>query len=721
MSQSWNIDTIVPATTSPAEDIPKLTDALRALRSNFSGATWPSPTSVGGQVTLDTTNKVFWKAVWDNSKWMLHASDDGVSVVTKTATFSPGVRDFTKTFICTGTWAATFAAAATLTDGWYATFRNDGTGIVTLDPNASETIDGVASIQLAPQESCIVSCDGALLKTTGCSSPNAQIQMATAFTSAGTSTAYTLTPVPALAALAANQRFRVNFHAASGANPTLAISGLASKNLKQYNSAGTKVSAVVAAGQLVDVEYDGTDYVLLGALPVGNGGATETTGAVDITLTSTSSKVQAVLMTVANKSVALPDATTMTTGGALFVVKNTGTLPFAVRNSAGTAISFLASGQIALFYLTNNGTAAGTWAVGNESTDSFLGNFYAGATLSVNAVASSYMSVTAMSATQAIVTYAGASGYLYACTLDVSGATITAGTPLQVNAVAVSFYTSVTKLSSTQAIVAYTGTTGYVNACTLNVSGTTITAGTILVVNAVASAYVSCTGLSATQAVVAYQATGTLYLNACTLNVSGTTLTAGAIVAGAAVVSYFMAVTKLSSTQAIAVCQGPTQYLNACTINISGTTVTIGTLLVVNAEISNNPSCIGLSTTQAVVIYQGAVNLMNAFVLSVSGTTVTAGAEFVGGAMATSGNSGNASVTTLSAAQVLATYQGASGYLNTCTLNVSGTTLTLGDTLVVNAVSSPYNTVAALTFFKHIVVYRGTSTYLQTCTLEPIP
>jgi hypothetical protein len=46
-------------------------------------------------------------------------------------------------------------------------------------------------------------------------------------TTAGTSTAYTLTPSVAISAYTANQRFHVTFHAASGASPTLQISGVA--------------------------------------------------------------------------------------------------------------------------------------------------------------------------------------------------------------------------------------------------------------------------------------------------------------------------------------------------------------------------------------------------------------------------------------------------------------------------------------------------------------
>jgi len=49
----------------------------------------------------------------------------------------------------------------------------------------------------------------------------------TAVTTAGTSTAYTITPAQAITAYAANQTFWVTFHVASGAAPTLTISGVA--------------------------------------------------------------------------------------------------------------------------------------------------------------------------------------------------------------------------------------------------------------------------------------------------------------------------------------------------------------------------------------------------------------------------------------------------------------------------------------------------------------
>lgn len=54
-----------------------------------------------------------------------------------------------------------------------------------------------------------------------------QAQTGIAFTTAGTSTAYTLTPTPAITAYAAGQSFWVTLHTTSGASPRLAISGVA--------------------------------------------------------------------------------------------------------------------------------------------------------------------------------------------------------------------------------------------------------------------------------------------------------------------------------------------------------------------------------------------------------------------------------------------------------------------------------------------------------------
>lgn len=92
-----------------------------------------------------------------------------------------------------------------------------------------------------------------------------QAQTGIAYTTGGTSTAFTLTPAPALTALAENQEFDVEFNAAAGATPTLAVSGLTAKALKYRDSTGAKQAVTatqVPSGWRSKVVYDGTDYIV---------------------------------------------------------------------------------------------------------------------------------------------------------------------------------------------------------------------------------------------------------------------------------------------------------------------------------------------------------------------------------------------------------------------------------------------------------------------------
>lgn len=98
-----------------------------------------------------------------------------------------------------------------------------------------------------------------------------QTQENTAFTTSGATGAFVLTPIPGISAYAAGQRFRVKFHAGGNGLDSINVSSLGAKNLKQYDSAGNKVAPVILAGQLGDVEYDGTDFVIIDSLALPRG------------------------------------------------------------------------------------------------------------------------------------------------------------------------------------------------------------------------------------------------------------------------------------------------------------------------------------------------------------------------------------------------------------------------------------------------------------------
>jgi hypothetical protein len=74
--------------------------------------------------------------------------------------------DNNKTFILLDTFTQTFDAAVNLGNRWRVTLINMSNGNITLDPNLSETIDGLATLQLQPNSSLTVYCDGVNLKTT---------------------------------------------------------------------------------------------------------------------------------------------------------------------------------------------------------------------------------------------------------------------------------------------------------------------------------------------------------------------------------------------------------------------------------------------------------------------------------------------------------------------------------------------------------------------------
>ncbi len=72
---------------------------------------------------------------------------------------------------CVGPLTVPLQAAATLGEGWFCYFRNTGSGLVTLDPNGSETINGVTTFLLSAGASVLLICTGSGFYTVGYTLP----------------------------------------------------------------------------------------------------------------------------------------------------------------------------------------------------------------------------------------------------------------------------------------------------------------------------------------------------------------------------------------------------------------------------------------------------------------------------------------------------------------------------------------------------------------------
>lgn len=81
-------------------------------------------------------------------------------MLTKSGAYGVVAGDKGKLIDCSGTWSLTLLAAATAADGFTVGVRNSGSGVITVDPNLSETIDGGATLAINAGESLILYCDG---------------------------------------------------------------------------------------------------------------------------------------------------------------------------------------------------------------------------------------------------------------------------------------------------------------------------------------------------------------------------------------------------------------------------------------------------------------------------------------------------------------------------------------------------------------------------------
>jgi len=402
-----------------------------------------------------------------------------------------------------------------------------------------------------------------------------------------------------------------------------------------------------------------------------------------------------------------------------------GVMSWADAGGGGNIVDFVASGTLPNgkpVVLKSNGTIEVVASTGAGSV------IAAGTPAVFESASSEHFSVTTLTSTKSLVVYRdnGSAGYGTACILDVSGSSITAGTPVTFESASV-YYISVIRLTDTKALVAYQdrGDSNKGTSCILTVSGTSISVGSKTIFEAGATHYVSATMLTATKAMVVYRDAGNSgYGTSCILTVSGTSITAVTPVIFESVSIYYCKVTALSATKAIVAYYGTgSQPITAVVLDVSGTSITAGTPAAFTPTSGVGTIAITtLSTTKALVVYQdnGNSGYGSSRVITVSGSSISAGSTTIFESASTS----SIAVTKLTDTKGLVTYRDEPNSSNgtSCILDVSGTSITAGTPVVFEAATTLGTSVTALTPTKALVTYYdgGNSNYGTSCILDNV-
>jgi hypothetical protein len=123
----------------------------------------------GGDFVLANPDKDWLLLVLISTTWteILRSPDTGVSdVLTKTGAYTTTAADRNKLIDGTsGTWTLTLLAAATAGKDFVQPIKNSGTGVITLDGNGAETIDGSTTLALNQGDEIVLVCDGSNWKS----------------------------------------------------------------------------------------------------------------------------------------------------------------------------------------------------------------------------------------------------------------------------------------------------------------------------------------------------------------------------------------------------------------------------------------------------------------------------------------------------------------------------------------------------------------------------
>lgn len=331
------------------------------------------------------------------------------------------------------------------------------------------------------------------------------------------------------------------------------------------------------------------------------------------------------------------------------------TAVFESANTARISSVVLDATRVLLCYQDTGNSSYGTTVVLTVNSDNTI---TPGIPTVFNSASSNFVSVALVDTDKVIVCYRnGDTTYGTTCVLSISGTTITPATPIAFES-ANTGYISVCKIDTNKALVCYqdAGNSNYGTACVLEVSGPTVTPGTPWIFESAALTYASITQLDTDKAIVCFNnaaTTGDAYV----LTITGTSIAKGASATFESANSTHISVATLSSIKAI-VCYsdvGNSNYGTACVLNISGTTITPGTPAVFESASSAYISAATLDATRAIVGYRDVGNSSygTACVLTVSGSAITPDTP----AVFESASSAYISATLLDSGHVVISYQ----------------------------------------------------------------
>ncbi len=372
-----------------------------------------------------------------------------------------------------------------------------------------------------------------------------------------------------------------------------------------------------------------------GNITVNGGASTTNPMSSDLTLTATSNRVQVVYPTGPGFKIILPDATTMTTskGSQTLIAINRGDYPVRiVTNGSVDTIAIVEGWQAAGTTLEDASTATGTWKAHNLSYDGMgLRQMYAGSAVQVAAkainAAQGRMAVASLGNNKFVMAYSDSTNSLGRClVVDVSGTTPTYGTEVSFHTTTNPTFISICALSSTQAIVCYQDGSGANGVSkTINISGSTISSvGAAFNFNAGSVNFTNVQTISSTTAMVLYNDTSN-NLSTKVLTVSGTTITggsAGPVVAATA--NSYQNIAVLSATTAVILYTTASTNLVYMVQNMAGNVITPGTAAALMSSVT--PSEITLASlkdgSRFIYSYVTGTSLKIA-TASVSSTTAT--------------------------------------------------------------------------------------------------